>query len=468
MQNQKVLLLDSDSNTRVALSRLLDSQSFHVIPVSSISELTTMISQVQDVKLLIGKQQLIDGKINQALRIVKKNNSELQSFVLMDNAEPTDLLSLKRDGVSDCFEAPFNLPEIVEKVVSGLQLPVTQTTAPGATSMNIYERFAFDDIIGRSPEITKVLQMVERVADSDSTILIMGESGTGKELIAKAIHYNSTRENQSLVPVNCGAIPGELLESELFGHIKGAFTGAINNRLGRFQMADNGSLFLDEIGDMPVTLQVKLLRVLQDSMVEPVGSQKYEKVNVRLIAATNVDLEKKVDEGKFREDLFYRLNVIPIRVPALRERRSDIPVLVQHFITKFNREKNRNITGVSPEAMDQLMKYGWPGNIRELENLMERMSVMLGEGIIQLADLPPRYLNQNTKTIQAENPSALLGEEGLDFNSVVDDFENRLILQALEKTGWNRNQAAKLLRLNRTTLVEKIKKKGLLEGEANA
>lgn len=468
MQNQKVLLLDSDSNTRVALSRLLETHSFHVIPVSSISELTSMNSQIQGVNLVVGKQRLIDGKINQALRIVRQSNPELSSYVLMETSEPTDLLALKRDGVNDCFEAPFNLPEIVKKIAGAHVLPQTTNPILNTADMNIYERFAFDDIIGRSPEITKVLEMVERVADSDSNILIMGESGTGKELIARAIHYNSNRETQSLVPVNCGAIPGELLESELFGHIKGAFTGAIANRTGRFQMANAGTLFLDEIGDMPLTLQVKLLRVLQDRMVEPVGSHKMEKVDVRLIAATNVDLEKKVEDGKFREDLFYRLNVIPIRIPSLRERKSDIPVLIQHFITKFNREKNRNITGVAPEAMDQLMKYEWPGNIRELENLMERLSVMLGEGMIEVSDLPPRYLNQNTKTVQAASSQSMVGDEGIDFNSVVDDFENKLILQALERTGWNRNQAAKLLRLNRTTLVEKIKKKGLMEREANA
>lgn len=470
MQNQNVLLLDSDSNTRAALFRLLDSQSFHVISVSSISELSSMMDRLKSIDVLVGKRVLSDGKIHQALRVMKSENPNLKTFILTDNAEPTDLLALKREGVNECYEAPFQLPVIVSDILRDLGMTQTnqgQQVMPNQ-NVSIYDRFAFDDIIGRSPEITAVLELVEKVADSDSTVLIMGESGTGKELIAKALHYNSLRNNQSLVPVNCGAIPSELLESELFGHIKGAFTGAINNRLGRFQMADNGTLFLDEIGDMPITLQVKLLRVLQDQMVEPVGSHKMEKVNVRLIAATNVDLEKQVEEGRFREDLFYRLNVIPIRIPALRERKADIPLLAQHFISKFNREKNRSVAGIAPDAMEQLMRYPWPGNIRELENLMERMSVMVGEGVIQLADLPPRYLNQKTKTIQAANPSSLIGEEGIDFNSVVDDFENKLILQALQKTGWNRNQAAKLLRLNRTTLVEKIKKKGLVAEEAHA
>ena len=427
-----------------------------------------MREQLSNIDVVLGKQRLQDGKINQALRILRGYNEDLQSYVLLESGDPAELLALKRLGVTDCFEAPFNLPQLIDTIFSAAQLPEGEENLR-VQDLNIYEKFAFDDIIGRSPEMTSVLQLIERVADSDSTILIMGESGTGKELIAKAIHFNSTRNQKTLVPVNCGAIPGELLESELFGHIKGAFTGAINNRMGRFQMADDGTLFLDEIGDMPLTLQVKLLRVLQDSMVEPVGSHKVEKVNVRLIAATNVDLEKQVEEGKFREDLFYRLNVIPIRIPALRERKSDIPILIQHFITKFNQEKNRSIQGVSPEAMEQLMKYEWPGNIRELENLMERLSVILGEGIIQLSDLPQKYLNQNTKTLQAAGQSDdLIGDEGVDFNSVVDDFENRLILQALNKTGWNRNRAAKLLRLNRTTLVEKIKKKGLSEQSADA
>ena len=360
----------------------------------------------------------------------------------------------------DCFEAPYSLPEIVNSILGE---NLNEENISTNENLDIYQRFAFEDIIGRSPEITKVLEMVERVADSDSNILIMGESGTGKELIARALHHNSERRNQQLVPVNCGAIPNELLESELFGHIKGAFTGAIANRTGRFQLANEGTLFLDEIGDMPMTLQVKLLRVLQDQVVEPVGSHQVEKVDVRLVAATNVNLEKQVEDKKFREDLYYRLNVIPIRMPALRERTSDIPILAQHFLNKFNQKKSRNIQGISPEAMEQLISYPWPGNVRELENLMERLSVIVGEGIIQLSDLPEKYLQETTKTMQAVASDGLLGETGLDFNTVVDEFENKLIMEALEKTGWNRNQAAKLLRLNRTTLVEKIKKKGLKE-----
>lgn len=445
------------------------------------------------------------------------------------------------------------------------------------------------EIITRNSKMKEVLGLVDTVADTDSTILITGDSGTGKELVAQRIHRNSHRANGPLVVVNCGAIPEELLESELFGHVKGAFTGAVSNRDGRFQVAEGGTLFLDEIGEMGPNLQVKLLRVLQSRKFEPVGSTKTLNANVRIIAATHRDLEKEVAEGRFREDLFYRLNVIPIHIPALKERREDIQVLVDHFAKKFNREKARRVTGVTRASLRALVAYAWPGNVRELENLMERMVILKSSGMIDVLDFPEKYrrvslseiefddlmgigrASPNTGTNQQnssgggvntlqhgtpntvsmgqvqnfhdersgensmmkitgtnfsniqktgsetnrqsevgstgsdglENSSrglavgpdimmpesvngfastgvsgeesmsfeqalriiadkAIFPNEGLDFNSIVDQFENILILQALERTGWNRNRAAGLLRLNRTTLVEKLKKKQLL------
>lgn len=302
--------------------------------------------------------------------------------------------------------------------------------------------------------------MVEKVADTDSTILVTGESGTGKELIAKAIHYNSSRSGKSFVPINCGAIPAELLESELFGHVKGAFTGAISNRQGRFELANKGTLFLDEIGDLSPSLQVKLLRVLQEKRFEPVGSAKTIESDVRIVAATNVDLEKAVKEGKFREDLYYRLNVIPMVVPPLRDRSDDIPLLLEHFIKKFNTHKGIHITGIHPVALDKLLNYSWPGNIRELENFIERVSILRKEGMVELSDIP-QYFEDNQAHQFTGNLQVDIPENGLDFNTAIASYENQLILNALNKTGWNRNQAAILLRLNRTTLVEKIKKKGL-------
>ena len=322
------------------------------------------------------------------------------------------------------------------------------------------KKYRFENIIGQSEELRRVLSLVERVAESDSTVLITGESGTGKELIAKAIHYNSNRTSEPFIPVNCGAIPSELLESELFGHVKGAFTGAIQNRIGRFEMAYGGTLFFDEIGDMSPSLQVKLLRVLQERNFEPVGSTKAISSDVRIIAATNVNLEKAVAEGRFREDLYYRLNVIPIKMPALRERKDDIPILINHFISSFGRGRKETIQGISVEAQNLLAQYSWPGNIRELENLIERLTILKREGLIDVADLPPKYaVRHNSPETHISNIQ--IPEKGMDFNSAVNAYENLLILQALERTGWNQNQAAILLRLNRTTLVEKIKKKGL-------
>lgn len=324
------------------------------------------------------------------------------------------------------------------------------------------ESFPF---VGQSPAMQKVFELLNKVADADSTVLILGESGTGKELVARALHQRSIRHAKPFVPVNCGAIPTELLETELFGHVKGAYTGAHQSRVGRFSLAHQGTLFLDEIGTMPVPLQVKLLRALQEKEFEPVGGTKTVKSDCRVVAATNIDLEQEVLDGRFREDLYYRLNVIPVHLPPLRERRDDIPLLVEHFVAKFNQKQGDTITGVSKEAMDIFMNYDWPGNVREIENICQRLCILQGEGMIGIEDLP----------VKIQQPQSLKGsglpwshwlsdgipDSGIPLDETVQQFENDLILKALEKTRWNKNKAAQLLRMNRTTLVEKIKKRGL-------
>jgi transcriptional regulator with GAF, ATPase, and Fis domain len=312
--------------------------------------------------------------------------------------------------------------------------------------------------VGQSPALRHVLDQVARVADTDSTVLITGESGTGKELIARANHYNSKRADRVMVTVNCGAIPEELLESELFGHVKGAFTNAVQHREGRFAAADGGTIFLDEIGDMSPNLQVKVLRVLQDRTFEPVGSSKTVRADVRVIAATHRNLEEAIRRGSFREDLYYRLNVIPIEVPPLRARKDDVPLLIEHFLARISEEKGRRIDGITPAAVERLLEHEWPGNVRELENLIERLVVLRGRGTIDVEDLP-----SSLRPRQAPAPVALpeVGPGGIPFNEVVDRLETHLILQALERTNWNKNRAAQLLGLNRTTLIEKIKKKKL-------
>lgn len=325
-------------------------------------------------------------------------------------------------------------------------------------------------LVGESLAIQNIFRTIEKVAQTDSTVLITGESGTGKELVARAIHENSARASKPLVIVNCGAIPSELLEAELFGHMRGAFTGATQNRQGRFELAHGGTIFLDEVGELPLHLQVKLLRVLQLKQFEPIGSSKTMEVDVRIIAATNRDLEEAVQKKEFREDLYYRLNVIPLRIPALRERKSDIPILINHFVQQFNQATGHTVEAPAGKILDALMNYDWPGNVRELENLMERLVIMKGQGTVDLGDLPHRIFQSYAETnIDAagalsawEFPRMVLPQSGLSLKDIVEAFENHLVDQALARTQGNKNRASELLKMNRTTLVEKLRKRGMI------
>jgi len=311
-------------------------------------------------------------------------------------------------------------------------------------------------VIGLSESLVEVYRVIDRVADTTCTILITGDSGTGKELVARAVHRKSQRANKAFVAVNCGAIPEALLESELFGHARGAFTGAHANKIGRIALAEGGTLFLDEIGEMPLSLQVKLLRVLQAREYSPVGDNRTLKADVRIVAATNVNLENAVQAGTFREDLYYRLNVIHLTVPALRERPEDVPLLVQHFLKKAKERVGRTtIEGVSRAAAQILADYQWPGNVRELENTVERAVLLCQGPLIEPKDLPQRLCGLGVE----KRMSPRLPDLGLDLRNAVESFENQLIRQALERTKWNKKQAASLLGLNRTTLVEMLKRK---------
>ncbi len=321
-----------------------------------------------------------------------------------------------------------------------------------------HANYRFGTLIGNSSKAREVFRIIEKVAATDSTVLITGESGTGKELIARAIHENSNRCNKPMVVINCGAIPGPLLESELFGHEKGAFTGAHRTRIGRFEMADGSTVFLDEIGDMSPELQVKLLRVIQEQSFERVGSTKPIKVNIRILAATNKNLFTAIKEGLFREDLYYRLNVIPIKVAALRYRTLDIPLLSSYFQKKLFKRSGCGLKTFTDAAMKALVKYKWPGNIRELENLMERLHVLVDNDEIDTQDLP-RYI----QFCESGDKQYSFGEieSGLSFSDAVEKYQKFLITRALNQTNWVKAKAATLLKMNRTTLVEKIKKMDL-------
>jgi transcriptional regulator with PAS, ATPase and Fis domain len=318
----------------------------------------------------------------------------------------------------------------------------------------------FEGIVGQSRKMEAVYQFIEKVAGTDSTVIITGETGTGKGLVARAIHRRSNRRAKPFIQVNCGAIPKDLLESELFGHVKGAFTGATAAKSGKFELAAGGTIFLDEIGDMSMDLQVKLLRVLEEKEFEPVGGAKTIRADVRVIVATHRNLEEEVKNGRFREDLYFRLYVIPLTLPALKERKSDIPHLIDYFLQRFNHCRNRPFEGLSDRAMQQLINHDWPGNVRELKNIVERVVVLKQGGRISFDDLPNKIRTINGKS---HPPRVKWAEEGICLTSAVSEFEKSLIYQSLQKSNWVKKKAAELLHIKRTTLVEKIKRYQLQE-----
>lgn len=461
--NYKILVVDDDSTVRKSLSKVLQRYNYTVITAQTKSEAESMIASQLKVNLAIIDLRLPDGNGLDLLAEIKNQQPDCEVIILTGYGNFELAVSAARKGVFQFLTKPFELKELLEFVDRALthkELKEENLRLKNQLSQNS----GLNQLIGKSREIRSVIDLAKRVAPSDSTVLITGESGTGKELIARGIHFASNRGNEPFVAVNCGAIPEDLLESELFGHEKGSFTGAFQERKGRFELAHKGTIFLDEIGDMSPKLQVKLLRVLQEKRIERVGSNMSIGVDVRVIAATHKNLEQQIKKELFREDLYFRLNVIPIHMPPLRARKSDLPLLVNHFIHKFNNEKKKRISGFTQEAFEALQNYEWNGNIRELENLVERLTIIIGEGMIRLEDLPPRYSQCVGRSTSEEIE---IPDSGIDFNSLVSEFENKILLKALEKTGWNRNKAAHLLKLNRTTLVEKLKKKGLTPDESN-
>jgi two-component system response regulator PilR (NtrC family) len=425
----------------------------------------------------ISLEQGSDGLL--LIDILKEKGFEFVSIVMTGFASIETAIAATKKGVFHYLTKPFEVENLKKLVIQALQIRLStvlpkEILSEGDGLFHESRRIpsklridrptvedSFHGMIGRSKAMREVFERIEKVAKTDSTILIMGASGTGKELVASAIHKLSSRGNKSRVSVNCGAIPGDLLESELFGHVKGAFTGAISNRKGRFELAQNGTIFLDEIGDMPQLLQVKLLRVLQERVIEPVGSSETMPIDVRVIAATHRDLEKAVLESKFREDLFYRLNVIPIKMPSLKDRREDIPLLISYFLDRFVSADRSNEISFAPLTMDLLMGYDWPGNVRELENVIERLVILRGGNEILPEDLPAKIFRSNPLATQQYKSLFELPEVGVDLKQILSDIEDSLIVQAMNRTRGNKNQASKLLALNRTTLIEKMKKKNL-------
>lgn len=450
----KILVAEDDDTNRKNLEELLEAEGYAVKAVADGKE--AMDSFVQDrYDLVITDLRMPHADGLEVLKFVKDMSPDNLVVLITGFASVNSAVDAMKLGAFDYITKPMQ-DDLVRLTVTRALSFAKLKKENVVLKDHLKEKFDLGKMIGYSETVKKVFDKIEKVSLTDSTVLVHGESGTGKELVARAIHINSERKDRALIPVNCGAIPEELLESELFGHEKGAFTGAIRTRIGRFELAQGGTIFLDEIGDMSPSLQVKLLRVIQEKQFERIGGVKTIHADVRIIAATNQNLERMVEEKRFREDLYYRINVIPIYLPPLRERGLDIAILANHFLKHFNQDKKKRVHRISPEAMNALITYPWPGNVRELENLVEMLVVMKDEGDIGLPDLPEKISRRRGE--ERSLYDVVLPEEGVDFNKMVVQFEKDLLTKALNQCGGVKNQAAKLLNLNRTTLVEKLKR----------
>ncbi len=468
MRNESVLVVDDSTEIRSSMAEVLKGEGFAVEMASDGQEaIEKAEKRFFDIVLTDLAMPRKSGM--EVLDYLSKNSPETICIIITGFGSIQGAVQAMRQGAFDYLSKPIRPDEVMVVIEKALEVRELRRENR-SLKQELRTMFGFDRIVGTSKSMKDVFTLIEKVADTDSTVLVTGESGTGKELIAHAIHFASGRAERPFVPVNCAAIPEELLESELFGHEKGAFTHAIRTRIGRFELANKGTIFLDEIGEMSPALQVKLLRVLQERQFERVGGIKTIKVDIRIIAATNIDLQEAVAKGRFREDLFYRLNVIPIHVPPLRERKSDIPLLVKHFLKQFCIGKRSFIKGIDDEAMDCLVRYRWPGNVRELENIVERLVILANGPMISVKDLPEMILKEvGHRAAPVRIPSApSIPPEGFSLSAAVEEFEKSLIIQALDKTGWVKNRAAKLLHMNRTTLIEKMKKQKLMLPKAKA
>jgi len=465
-EKKQVLIVDDEPNLRKILSAQLSRDGYDVLTAEDGEQgLAALKEHHIDLVVTDLKMPKVDGMT--LLREALREDPELPVVMITAHGTVDTAVEALKLGAFDYLTKPFDKDEvrqIVGKALKTRQLAGEEASPPQASSG---ARFG---IIGSSHGLTEIYDMLERVADTPTTVLITGESGTGKELVARALHDHSSRKDKPFIKVNCAAIPKELIESELFGYERGAFTGAVSSKPGRFELANGGTLFLDEIGEIPVEMQVKLLRALQESEFERVGGIKTMRVDVRLVAATNRELKRLISAGTFREDLFYRLNVVPIRLPALRERTSDIPLLVDHFLARFNERLKKHVVGVDPDALDLLETYGWPGNIRELENVIERAVLFCDAQRVRSLDLPPEVRGSSGMTMpppaETDLSTALSGEGGLKEHVKVamSRLERELVGRALQQTGGNVTHAARLLKISRKGLQLKMKELGLREG----
>lgn len=462
-----VLIVEDDDALRGALHRYLARKNLTVLDAATCLEGFDILQRYhEEIRVVLADIILPDGQGFELVDCAAGYDPSLGVIIMTgDSSIDNAILALQR-GAVDFLLKPFSFEALDSALVRFLndtdQDAVTVMEDSNHLSANRWRSKFAPGFLGCDHKLMHLFTVLESISDTECSVLITGGTGTGKELIAKAIHLASNRSSKPFVTVNCATTPENLLESELFGHIEGAFIGAHQTRQSRFVQAEGGVIFLDEVADLPLSLQAKLLRVLQEREVTPLGETKPLQVDVRVVSATHKDLEEMVDSGKFREDLLYRLNVIPIEIPPLRERRGDVPLLIQHYIRRSNQRRSRHISGVQDEAMDALIAYDWPGNVRQLENVVERIVLLRSSGEVCLEDIPIK-IRESQRPIAGTRNQPLLPANGIDLRDAVEQFENALILQALERTGWNKNRAATILHMNRTTLVEKLKKKGWTE-----
>lgn len=461
-QSKKILIVDDELSMREFMEILLTDENYCVDTASSGSEAMDMLNK-SNYHMVITDIQMPDMNGIELLKKTKEVTPDTEVLMMTAYASTESAIEAMKNGAYDYITKPFKIDEIkliIEKAFEKIRLERENILL----KKELGGGYNFGDIIGVSSRMMEIYNLIKRVAPTTSNTLISGESGTGKELVAKALHTNSKRSDKPLITVNCGAMPENLLESELFGHNKGAFTGAILNKRGLFELAHGGSIFLDEIGEMPLSLQVKLLRVIQEKEFRRVGGIDDIKTDVRIIAASNRDLEVAVKKGEFREDLFYRLNVIAIKLPPLRERKEDLPALVDHFIKKYNRELGRNIKRVSQDAMKILKNYDFPGNVRELENIIERAMALENRDIILPESFPWEI---REKSVQGPNTSEHISipPEGLDMEKTMEEMERRLILKSLEMSKGIKTKAAQLLKISFRSFRYRLAKYGLDDKE---
>ncbi len=457
----RILVIDDEAEIRESLEALLDLEGYQVDLAQNATEGERRFeSRAYDLVLL--DLMMPDKSGMEVLRDIRERDRHTPIFMITAYGTVEAAVQAVKLGANDYLPKPWDNEKLlieIDRVIAGQRLIDENTQLKRA----LKQRYSFPNIVGKSERMLRVLDLVTQVASSRSTILVTGETGTGKELIAKAIHANSPRVDHAFVPVNSGSLPTELLESTLFGHVKGAFTSAVQNKKGAFEVAHKGTIFFDEVGTIGPEIQAKLLRVIQEKEFTPLGSNDVIKVDVRILAATNADLRKMVEEKKFREDLYYRLNVININLPPLRDRREDIPILASHFLEKFSRENDKFLgpngqttLRFDPEAMQLLLDHNWPGNVRELENIVERAVVLASASLIPLDVLPDYLLHAGGIRIRRNENGALPADASLW--EIVADFERRTIIDYLERFNWSQTEAAEALRVPLSTLNQKIKR----------